>query len=86
MHVPVEPDGHVYLVAVLPTMVSGLLFGAVPVRRILRTDPYAVIKSGSMGGAKAARRFTLRDALLVAQIAIRGVLVTSSKFDDGPHP
>src|ERR1700733_135021 len=39
MHVPVEPDAHVYSVALLLTLVSAFLFGAVPVKQILRTSP-----------------------------------------------
>jgi predicted permease len=58
------------------TVASGFLFGAVPVKQVLHTDPYAVVKSGSMG--RVGRRFTVRDALLVVQIAICAVLVTSS--------
>jgi predicted permease len=57
-------------------LVSGLLFGAVPVRQILRTDPYGIIKSGSPVGV--GRRITLRDVVLGLQIAICAVLVTSS--------
>ncbi|MGA2987756.1 MAG: ABC transporter permease [Terriglobia bacterium] len=76
LHVPVHPDAHVYLVALLLSLASGFLFGAVPVRQILRTDPYQVIKSGSTGAAR--RRISARDALLVAQIAICALLVTSS--------
>jgi hypothetical protein len=56
--------------------VSGLLFGAVPVRQVLRTDPYQTIKLGTVGND--ARRFTARDVLLAAQIAICALLVTSS--------
>ena len=78
MHVPVEPDAHVYVVALLLTLVSGFLFGAVPVKQILRTNPYDVIKSGSTGSPRLGRRITLRDMLLVVQIAICAVLVTSS--------
>jgi predicted permease len=55
---------------------SGFLFGAVPVRQVLHTDPYQVIKSGSTG--TVGRRITVRDLLLVVQIAICAVLVTSS--------
>ncbi|HZD76216.1 MAG TPA: FtsX-like permease family protein, partial [Acidobacteriaceae bacterium] len=75
-HVPVNPDAMVYGVALLLSLVSGCLFGAVPVRQVLRTNPYEVIKQGSSGGT--GRRMTVRDALLVAQIAICAVLVTSS--------
>jgi predicted permease len=80
IYVPVNPDTKVYLVALLLALASGFLFGAVPVRQILRTNPYEVVKAGSTGiiAGNAGRRITLRDLLLVAQIAICGVLVTSS--------
>ena len=71
-----NPDANVYGVALLLTLVSGFLFGAVPVRQVLRTNPYEVVKSGST--ARVGRRITVRDLLLVVQIAICAVLVTSS--------
>jgi predicted permease len=76
IHVPVNPDVYVYGVALLLTLASGFLFGAVPVRQVLHTDPYEVVKSGSV--AKVGARITLRELALVAQIAICAVLVTSS--------
>src|SRR6202521_3935053 len=76
LHLSVNPDAHVYGVALLLTLASGFLFGSVPVKQILRTDPYQVIKSGSTGAV--GRRITIRDLLLVVQIAICAVLVTSS--------
>jgi len=76
IHLSVNPDANVYAVALLVTLASGFLFGAVPVRQILCTHPYEVIKAGPTGGA--GRRITVRDLLLVAQIAICAVLVTSS--------
>jgi predicted permease len=75
IHLEVNPDAKVYLVALLLALGSGLLFGAVPVRQVLGTNPYEVVKSGSTG--RAGRRVTVRDVLLVAQIAICAVLVTS---------
>jgi predicted permease len=80
MHVPLYPDAKVYLVALFLALASGFLFGAVPVRQILRTNPYEVVKAGSTGiiAGSAGRRITLRDVLLVVQIAICAVLVTSS--------
>jgi predicted permease len=72
----VSPDAKVYLFALLMALASGLLFGAVPVRQVLRTNPYSVVKSGST--SLAGRRITLRDVLVVVQIAICAVLVTSS--------
>jgi predicted permease len=76
MHVPVSPDANVYAVALLLAIISGILFGLVPVRQVLRTDPYQIVKAGS--SAKAGRRISFRDLLLAAQIAICAVLVTSS--------
>ncbi len=76
INLPVNPDAHVYGIALLLALASGLLFGAVPVRQVLRTNHYGVVKSGSAGNA--GRRITLRDLLVTAQIAICAVLVTSS--------
>ena len=76
LQVPVNPDANVYAVAVLLSLASGFLFGAVPVRQVLRTDPYQVVKSGST--SVIGRRISVRDILLVVQIAICAVLVTSS--------
>ena len=76
IHLQVKPDAHVYGFALLLALGSGFIFGAVPVRQILRTNPYEVIKAGSSG--KAGRRLMLRDLLLVAQIAICALLVTAS--------
>jgi predicted permease len=76
MTIPVNPDANVYLVALLLALASGLLFGAVPVRQVLRVNPYEVVKSGAI--ARVGRRLTVRDLLLVVQIAICAVLVTSS--------
>jgi predicted permease len=72
----VMPEANVYGVALLLTLASGFLFGSVPVGQILRTNPYDVVKSGST--AKVRRRITARDMLLVGQIAICAVLITSS--------
>ena len=76
LNVPVTPDASVYGVALLLAVASGLLFGAVPVRQVLRTDPYAIIKWGPTGAV--GRRLSLRDVLLAAQIAICALLVTAS--------
>jgi predicted permease len=76
LHVPVSPDANVYSVALVLALVSGVLFGIVPVRQILQANPYEIVKAGSTGGF--GRRMTVRDVLLVVQIAICAVLVTSS--------
>ncbi len=76
INVPVNPDVKVYAVALLLALVSGFLFGIVPVRQVLQANPYQIVKSGSAGAI--GRRFTARDLLLVLQIAVCAVLVTAS--------
>lgn len=76
VNVPVSPDPNVYLAALLLALLSGILFGMVPVRQVLRVDPYQIVKAGQTG--TVGRRITARDLLLVAQISICAVLVTSS--------
>ncbi len=77
INVPVNPDVKTYALAFLLAVLSGLFFGLVPVRQILRSDPWQVIRSGSTS-VGSARRLTLRDVLLGLQIAICSVLVTAS--------
>jgi len=76
LHLPVSPDARLYVVAVALAIVSGLLFGIVPVRQVMRSNAYEIVKAGS--SARLGRRITLRDVLLVLQISICAVLVTSS--------
>ena len=76
VHTPVTPDATVYGLALLLSVASGFLFGVVPVTQVLRTNPYEIVKSGSVG--RVGRQITARDVLLAVQIAICAVLVTSS--------
>ena len=76
LHLPVNPDPMLSAVALGLALLSGFLFGIVPIRQILRANPYEIVKAGS--NARIGRRLTIRDVLLVAQIAICAVLVTSS--------
>ncbi len=76
IHLPVTPDARVYIVALVLALVSGLLFGIVPIRQVMRADPYQIVKAGCTGAL--GKRITARDLLLAGQIAICAVLVTSS--------
>ena len=76
LNLPLNPDENVYAAALLLSLASGLLFGVVPVRQVLRTDAYQIIKSGRTG--TVGQRLTARDVLLGVQVAICAVLVTSS--------
>ncbi len=77
INVPVNPDARTYALALLLALFSGVLFALVPIRQVLRADPWQTIRSGSTG-IGSLRRFTLRDLLLTLQIAICAVLVTAS--------
>ena len=77
INVPVNPDAGTYIVALVLALTSGLLFGMMPVRQVLRADPWQVIRTGA-ASVRGLRRLTLRDVLLAVQIAICAVLVTSS--------
>ncbi len=76
LRLPVTPDAKIYAVALILALVSGFLFGIVPVRQVLRADPYQIVKAGA--NARLGHRLTVRDLLLGLQIAICAVLVTSS--------
>ena len=76
IHIPIALDARICLVALLLALVSGILFGIVPARQIMQAHPYEVIKAG--WNPIAGHRISVRDALLVVQIAICAVLVTAS--------
>src|SRR5437660_5401329 len=77
IHVTVSPDPKVYLVALLLSIGSGMLWGLVPMRRVWATDSAQVMKS-SGAGTIVFRRFTLRELLLGVQITLCTLLVTAS--------
>jgi predicted permease len=76
IHIPVTMDARIYAVALALALLSGFLFGIVPVRLVMQAHPYQVVKAGSTG--RVGRKITMRDVLLVGQIAICALLVTAS--------
>jgi predicted permease len=76
-HMTVSMDARVYLAALILTVLSALLFGMIPARHVSQSSPLQAIKSGPADSI-TLRRFTLRDLLLGAQIAICMLLVTAS--------
>src|SRR2546429_9932026 len=74
IHVPVNPDANVYGVALLLTLASGFLFGAVPVRQGLHTDPYEIVKEGSV--ASGGRSISLCGFAVCGSISLLGLLGT----------
>jgi predicted permease len=76
-HVVTSVNAPVYLATLTFTVVSALLFGIIPARNAWQSSPLQAMKSG-LPDSIALRRFTLRDLLLGAQIAICMLLVTAS--------
>ena len=71
------PQPSLFLMALLISMLAGVVFGMMPLRQIFKTDPNDAIKSG--GGQRfAGHRWALRDVLLAAQIALCCVTVTAA--------
>src|SRR5271170_6736747 len=76
IQLPVNPDANVSGVRLRLALASGFLFGAVPVRQVLHTNPYEIIKGAPRSVVRG--RITIREVALVVQIAICALLVTSS--------
>jgi predicted permease len=77
INVPVNPDLRTYLVAVALALLSGLLCGLAPVRQVFRAAPWEVVKTGQPSPA-GRFKFAVRDVLLIVQVAVCAVLLTSS--------
>lgn len=69
----VSPDWRVLVFTLLVAVVTGAVFGLVPALRASRPDLVPALKDGSASAKR--RRFELRDALVVVQVAVSLVLV-----------
>ncbi len=76
LSVSLAPDARVYGFLVAVGVVAGLLFGALPSWAVSRRDVSAVLREGGTAGAR--RRSRLRDALVVAQLALSLGLVSGA--------
>jgi predicted permease len=73
----VLPQPSLILMALLISVLAGVVFGVMPLRQIFKTDPNDAIKSGG-SQSPAGRRWALRDVLLAAQVALCCVTVTAA--------
>jgi len=73
----VEPQPLLVLIALLVSVLAGVLFGIMPLRQIFNADPNDAIRSGGFPSG-AGRRWALRDVLLAAQIALCCVTITAA--------
>ncbi|MGC2112647.1 MAG: ABC transporter permease [Candidatus Korobacteraceae bacterium] len=77
VRISVMPQPSLILMALLISVLAGILFGVMPLRQIFKTDPNDAIKGGG-SQSSAGRRWALRDVLLAAQIALCFVTVTAA--------
>ncbi len=73
----VLPKPSLILVALLISLLAGVLFGVMPLRQIFKTDPNDAVKGGG-SQTLAGGRWALRDLLLAAQIALCCLTVTAA--------
>jgi putative ABC transport system permease protein len=71
-------DGPVLAFALGLTALSGLVFGLVPALRTAARPPHEALKEGGRTGSRASSRDRLRNALVVAEIALALVLLTGA--------
>ena len=69
----VSPDWRVLVFTLLVAVVTGAVFGLIPALRASRPDLVPALKDATASGRR--RRFELRDALVVVQVAVSLVLV-----------
>jgi predicted permease len=72
------PDWRVLGFAAGLAVLTCLLFGLAPAIRATRMEPGAVMKTGGRGMTASRERFSLRRALVVAQVALSLVLVAGA--------
>ena len=77
IHLTAAADARVYAIALLLSMVSGLLPGLLPARQIWKTNAIQAMKGGA-AAPSLPYRLTLRDLLLCVQSALCALLVTAS--------
>jgi macrolide transport system ATP-binding/permease protein len=73
-----SPDLRVLNWAVVVSLLTGLLFGIAPAWHAARTDLIPVLKNETGGSGKGSRRLSLRNLLVIAQLAISVVVLVSA--------
>ncbi|MBO0799172.1 MAG: ABC transporter permease, partial [Blastocatellia bacterium] len=70
INLQIAPDGYVLKWMLGLSLLTGVIFGIAPALLASRTDLVAVIKGDAVGQSCGRRRWSLRGALVVAQVAI----------------
>jgi predicted permease len=74
----VLPQPSLVVVALLISMLAALLFGLMPLRQVFKTDPNEALKSGGNQSSPGGGRWSFRDVLLAAQIALCCLILTAA--------
>src|SRR6185503_17437691 len=74
----VSMDGRVLLFTVGLSLVTSLIFGAIPALQASRPDLHETLKEGGRGGTAGRARHRLRSALAIGEIALALVLLTGA--------
>jgi putative ABC transport system permease protein len=74
----IKMDARVLLFALATSVFTGLLFGVVPALQATSPDLTGVMKDGGRGSTDRAGRKRLREALIVAEVALAFILLAGS--------
>ncbi len=77
VHFDLQPDGTVLAFAALATLATALLFGLLPAWTASRPALVPSLKADATGEGSVRRRVTVRDALVVTQLALSLVLLVA---------
>ena len=78
IHVDMGVDGRVVGFAALLALGSAVAFALVPAFRASRPEVVPALKDGASSGREALRFFSLRNALVIAQVAVSTVLLIAA--------
>ncbi len=71
-------DSHVLLFTCAASLLSAIVFGAVPAIQVARVDPQKNLNAGRGAGATSRAHHRFRDALVVSQLALSLVLLAGA--------
>jgi putative ABC transport system permease protein len=76
--VDVHLDPTVLVFALVLSIVTGIVFGVIPALDAVRGDLVSSIRDGARGATSSVQRLRMRSALMVAEVALALVLLTSA--------
>ncbi|QNI34068.1 ABC transporter permease [Alloacidobacterium dinghuense] len=74
----VSMDGGVLAFAFAASVITGLIFGVLPARKLSRIDPAHALRDGGRGTSAGRQRYLLHAALVVAETAMGLVLLVAA--------